>query len=57
LLPIPVLGEAVVRISEERMTAEQLGDFLAGERGFVTREDLPDLLERETTASPVVVPD
>ncbi len=39
------------------MTAEQLGDFLAGERGFVTREDLPDLLERETTASPVVVPD
>jgi hypothetical protein len=42
LVPIPVLAEALVRWGEGRMSAEELGNFLAQERGVLTDDDLPD---------------
>ncbi len=51
LVPIPVLAEAVVRISEEKMTGKQLGDLLARERGVVMLEDLPEQASHDPAAT------
>jgi helicase len=40
LAPIPMLAEALVRCGEGRMSAEALGDLLAGARGILSDEDL-----------------
>ena len=44
LVPMPMLAEAIVRVSELRMTAEQLGDLLARDRGIVTFGNMPEQL-------------
>jgi helicase len=44
LVPMPMLAEAIVRISEQRMTADQLGDLLARGRGVVTLDNMPEQL-------------
>jgi hypothetical protein len=55
LVPVPVLAEAIVRITEERMTAAQLGDLFARERGILMTEDLPDAVaDGATPASSVI---
>jgi len=53
LLPIPVFAEAIVRISEGRMRAEQLADLLAHGRGMVTLEDLPEQVQGKSSTTPV----
>jgi len=41
LVPIAVLGEALVRCGERRMNAAELGNVLAQTRGVLKEEDLP----------------
>jgi hypothetical protein len=41
LVPIPVLAEALIRISEDRMHPQQLSDLLALRSGMLVAEDLP----------------
>jgi hypothetical protein len=41
LVPMPVLAEAIVRISEGAMDTQALGDLLARQRGVLTVADLP----------------
>jgi helicase len=57
LVPIPVLAEAVVRISEEKMTGKQLGDLLARERGVVMLEDLPEPTSQDKVATVPIATD
>jgi hypothetical protein len=51
-MPIPIFAEAIVRISEERMSAEQLADLLARGRGVVTLEDLPEQVQGKGSTTP-----
>jgi helicase len=44
LVPIPVIADAVLRCQEGHLTAEELGDLLAGERGLL------DFVALETAA-------
>jgi hypothetical protein len=41
LVPVPVLAEAVVRVSEGTIDAEAVGGLLAHQRGVLTIADLP----------------
>jgi hypothetical protein len=41
LISMPVLAESLVRISEGNMSADELGELLAHQRGLLTTEDLP----------------
>jgi helicase len=52
LMPIPVFAEAIVRIPEGRMRAEQLADLLARGRGVVTLEDLPEQVQERAALRP-----
>jgi helicase len=56
LMPVPIFAEAIVRISEERMGAEQLADLLARGRGIVTFEDLPEQVEGKSSTTPAAEP-
>ena len=53
LMPIPIFAEAIVRISEGRMRAEQLADLLARGRGVVTLEDLPEQVQDKSSTTPM----
>jgi hypothetical protein len=49
LIPLDVLAEAILRCSEERMTADDLGNMLSNYSGLVRLDDLPDR-DREQAA-------
>ena len=50
LIPVDVLADAVLRCQEERLTAVQLGDLLAHERGMLDVEALEDAVEEQESA-------
>jgi hypothetical protein len=47
-MPMTVLAEAIVRIAEGSMSAQQLSDLLAHQQGSLTAEDLPKPAEPQS---------
>ncbi len=52
LVPVDVIAEAIVGISEGGMTADDLGDLLARRRGVLRLQDLDTVGERASIGSP-----
>ena len=46
LVPVDVIADAIVRISEDAMAADALGDLLARRRGVLRLQDLDSAGER-----------